>query len=188
MTSQLGKSWCFQLYSVFYLLFSFCAFILYSGIVTHILSFVSEKFHPCLARTFVMQSVYDHYLCRMAFRTAVEKSLCGNDLGSHADINLFTAHECTTFIWSSQTSRPFGQRPPSVCPTCGVPLWTMKSPASNQDPSNVSLLRCRFCKAESDSSQLTFRKPDDLLDLHDFSGMKYYSRKLLIENWCLISV
>lgn len=156
-------------------------FIHTSGLTSNILSFVSEKFHPCLARTFVMQTVYDHYLSRMRFRTAVEKSLSGNDIGSHADINLFSAEESITFIWSSQSSRPFGQRPPSVCPTCRLPLWIMKSPSANRDPSNIALLRCKFCKADSDSSQLLFKKDGDLREIHDFSGMKYYSRKLHIE-------
>lgn len=147
-----------------------------SGIVEQIISFEAEKFQPTLALNLVTQTLYDHYLNRKEFHRALEKNLTGSDVGSHAHIHVFNIDGYQTYIWGSDTSRPFGVHLPVTCDNCGLySPWQRSTARRTNDPKKSITLRCRLCKAKCPMHTIDI--PEGLQPIHEQTAQKWYIRK-----------
>lgn len=141
-----------------------------SGIFKYIMSFVASKFHPSLALCLITSTLYDFHVSRKDFVVALERHLAGSDVGSHAYVNVFQMRGLLTFIWGTDTSRPFGVNQATACPNCGyIVPWQRRNDIAS-DPKHIVHLKCRLCKKPGPIQEI----PLGLAPIHDQSAQKWY--------------
>ena len=138
--------------------------------MTHIVSFLSERFHPCLTASTMIGIFYEHYIHRKSFVKTLKAHLPLSSLGSHADIILFSLKQVTVFRWGNNTSRPFGEHPPTICPQCHSILpWT--SSFVKETRVGIKCKECRFA--------LVFELPLNVQKVPAVEVNKWYEHELL---------
>lgn len=142
------------------------------GYLRYVLSFTAQNFQPYITTQFLGSVLTDHFVFRRRFLLALETNLVYTAIGSHAHVNVFCKEKVSTYIWGSNTSRPYGQLAPSVCHTCGLPFpWT-----TSRTSGNTTVLKCKKCGI---ATSMTFQMPDDLQPLQARPCHKWYERRLV---------
>lgn len=140
------------------------------GVFNYIMSFVASQFHPSLALNLITATLYDFYISRKDFVVALQRQLSGSDVGSHAHVNVFQMRGLLTFIWGTDTSRPFGVNQATACPNCGyIVPWQRRNDIAS-DPKKIVHLKCCLCKKQGPIQEI----PLGLAQIHDQAAQKWY--------------